>query len=171
MFLGLVLALALLVGPRDPYYTGSILLRCGEHQRFTALDGTVQLETDRAEVTRSVVAAILSWSKPADPILVFPYSPMFYALASRKNLTRWDGFFPHLLDAPKSFEAVRRSLRDAAPAVVVLDEGIAFSDGSLSSREVRLIAMELQANYREVARFDPYVVMVPHAALDAGTSR
>jgi hypothetical protein len=104
----------------------------------------------------NTIAEIQHRTAPGEPILVYPSSPLLYALSARPNPTRFDHLNPGAATAVQLQQAIEQ-LRAADVRLVVVSDYWRHAwgpPGGNASLEEWLFG-----RFQEVARFGPYRVL------------
>jgi hypothetical protein len=138
--------------------------RCSLRGEPVQLCSLADLEQAVAWVDANSSGPIYVATKRSD--LITAGAPLFYVLAGRANVTRYDIAAPGVLTSAKVQLEIIDRLQATGATVVRYEAGItAAPEPNLAGQSsgVRLLDAWLQRNYSEVARFGVWVVLAPSA--------
>lgn len=116
-------------------------------------------------VGRAVVQTIQEWVPPRERIAVFPFHPIWFSLAERRNATSFEWFLPPDAARTGAEERLRDELLAAPPAVVIA--GTTEIDGLPERRFDRYaprVAELLRRDYARLGRVDELWILARRAA-------
>jgi len=168
VIIGLVIALAGIVD------THAVVFRDGPRSQLTSsfstpLLGGIQSRPANTEAIDGIVQAVISRTKPGDPIFVMPDYPALYFLTGRRNPTP-TGWYETGQLSPEQTSAAVTSLTKDPPRVVILqtyDAGdfthTAPMLNYLAIPQLRPIYLFLVAHYQPVQQIGDVEIYVPTA--------